>query len=176
MKKILTSVLLMVMLVMLIAPFVNAATSDSLADSLYSKLSAYGMTSAEKVKVERYLADNPVTDEQASAILAKADEAIAVMDAEGTKDIKELSKEAKNKIKSIAQEAASTIGLTLTFKVGGIVEVYKDGELIETATLSNSDKLVYTGNSVNVAFVITSVVAIALVATFVAKKRMTVGA
>ena len=46
---------------MVVAPFVNAATTETLADDLYAKLSAYGMTEADKVKVERYLADNPVT-------------------------------------------------------------------------------------------------------------------
>lgn len=176
MKKILTSVLLMVMLVMVVAPFVNAASSDSLADDLYAKLSAYGMTSAEKVKVERYLADNPVTDEQANTILGKADEAIAVMDAEGTKDISSLSKEAKDKIMAIAQEAASTVGLTLVFS-SGTVEVYKDGVLIEAATLSNGDKLVYTGSSINVSLIVAAVAVIALVTTtVVVRKRMTVGA
>lgn len=174
MKKLLTSVLLIVMLVMVVAPFVNAS-SETLADDLYAKLSAYGMTSAEKVKVERYLADNPVTDEQANTILAKADEAIAIMDAEGTKDISALSADAKNRVIAIAQEAASTIGLTLVFK-SGTVEVYKDGVLIETATLSNGDKLVYTGNNTNVFLVVASVAVIALATTVVVRKRMTVGA
>lgn len=175
MRKLLTSVLLIVMLVMVVAPFVNAATSDTLADDLYAKLSAYGMTSADKVKVERYLADNEVTDEQASAILAKADEAIAIMDAEGTKDVRELSADAKAKIKAIAQETASTIGLTLVF-TSGTVEVYKDGELIDTVTLSNSGKLAYTGNNINVLLVVASVAVIALATTVVVRKRMAIGA
>ena len=170
MKKLLTIVTLCVMLLMVVAPFVNAATNDTLADDLYAKLSAYGMTSSDKVKVERYLADNPVTDEQANAILAKADEAIAVMDAEGTKNIKELSTEAKNQIKSIAQEAASIIGLTLVFK-SGAVEVYKDGKLIETVTLSDSDKLAYTGNNINVFLVVASIAVIALATTVVVKRK-----
>ena len=174
MKKLLTSVLLIVMLVMVVAPFVNAS-SETLADDLYAKLSAYGMTSADKVKVERYLADNEVTDEQASAILAKADEAIAIMDAEGTKDVRELSADAKAKIKAIAQEAASTIGLTLVF-TSGTVEVYKDGELIDTVTLSNSGKLAYTGNNMNVLLVVASVAVIALATTVVVRKRMAMGA
>lgn len=174
MRKLLTSVLLIVMLVMVVAPFVNAS-SETLADDLYAKLSAYGMTSADKVKVERYLADNEVTDEQASAILAKADEAIAIMDAEGTKDVRELSADAKAKIKAIAQEAASTIGLTLVF-TSGTVEVYKDGELIDTVTLSNSGKLAYTGNNMNVLLVVASVAVIALATTVVVRKRMAMGA
>ena len=173
MKKLLTSVLLIVMLVMVVAPFVNAS-SETLADDLYAKLSAYGMTSADKVKVERYLADNEVTDEQASAILAKADEAIAIMDAEGTKDVRELSADAKAKIKAIAQETASTIGLTLVF-TSGTVEVYKDGELIDTVTLSNSGKLAYTGNNINVLLVVASVAVIALATTVVVRKRMALG-
>ena len=37
------------------------------------------MTSADKVKIERYLKENPVTDAQANEILTKADEAIRLI-------------------------------------------------------------------------------------------------
>lgn len=172
MKKTLTIAILMVMLVMLTLTGVNAATNSTLADELYAKLSAYGATSADKVKVERYLADNPVTDEQANAILVKADEAIAVMKAEGVTDYTKLSVDGKSKVKSIAQSAANSIGLTLTFKKG-MVEVYnKEGKLIETVTLSNSGKLAYTGNDTNMILVVSSVAVIALAVAIVAKKRI----
>ncbi len=177
MKKILISVMLIAVLAMVVAPFVNATTSNTLSDDLYAKLSAYGMTTSHKVRVERYLEENTVTDEQAQALMAKADEAVAVMDAEGTKNYSELSAEAKSKLKTIAQEAASTIGLTLVFK-SGEVEIYKDGKLIEVVTLSSSGtKLAYTGNTVNMVLVVVPVVAIALtIALVVRKRKTTVGA
>ena len=65
MKKILTVAITFVMVAM-IAISSYATTSSELADTLYNKGSKYGMTSADKVKIERYLADNPVTDEEAN--------------------------------------------------------------------------------------------------------------
>lgn len=172
MKKTLTIVALMVIVTMLTISGVNAATKATLADDLYTKLSAYGATEADKVKVERYIADNNVTDEQANTILAKADEAIAVMKAEGVTDVTKLSAESKSKIQAIAQDAASVIGLKLTFSKGK-VEIYNaEGKLVETVTLSNTGKLAYTGNNVNTILVVSSVAVIALAATVVAKKRL----
>lgn len=171
MKKTFSIAILFVMLVMLTLTGVQAATNSTLADDVYAKLAPYGATASDKVKIERYLADNPVTDEEASTIMAKVDEAIAVMDAEGVKDYTKLSTEAKNQVKSIAQSAANTVGLTLTFKKGS-VEVYnREGKLVETASVSSTGKLAYTGNNVNTILVVSSIAVIALAATVVAKKR-----
>ena len=76
----------------------------------------------------------------------------------------------KNQLKSKANEAASILGLTLTFK-SGTVEVYKNGKLIETLGVNNSGKLVYTGNNTNAILVVSSIVAVALTAGFVARKK-----
>ena len=172
MKKTLTIVALMVIVTMLTISGVNAVTSATLADELYAKLSAYGATAADKVKVERYLADNAVTDAQANEILAKADEVVALMQSEGVTDVTKLSAEAKNQVKAIAQSAASQINLTLTFSKGK-VEVYNaEGKLIETVTVSNTGKLAYTGNNVNTIVVVSSVAIIALAVAVVAKKTL----
>lgn len=171
MKKILTIAISFVMLVMLTLTGVQATTKSTLAEEVYAKLAPYGATQADKVKIERYLSDNSVTDEEANTIMTKVDEAIAVMDAEGIKDYTKLSEESKNKVKSIAQSAANTIGLTLTFQKG-TVEVYnKEGKLIETASIKNTGKLAYTGNNINTILVVSSIAVIALTATVVAKKR-----
>ena len=171
MKKTLSIAILFVMLVMLTFTGVQAATSKTLADDVYAKLAPYGATASDKVKIERYLADNPVTDAEATTVLAKVDEAIAVMDAEGVKDYTKLSATAKEQVKSIAQSAANTVGLTLTFKKG-TVEVYnKEGKLVETASIKSTGKLAYTGNNVNTVLVVSSIAVIALAATVVAKKR-----
>lgn len=171
MKKTLTIAILFVAIIMLATMGVNAATSATLADELYSKLSAYGLTSADKVKIERYLADNNVTDEQANTILAKADEGIAIMKDNGVKDVKKLSKESQNELKSIANEAATTVGLTLNFSSNGVKVYNAEGKLIETIT-STDGKLAYTGNSVNTVLVVASIAVIALAATVVTKKTL----
>ena len=128
------------------------------------------MTSADKVKVERYLSENTVTDEQANAIVAKADEAIAVMEAAGTTDYRKLTDAQKDQVKSIANSAADIIDVKLVFKKN-TVEIYNNaGKLIETIG-NNNGKLAYTGNNVNVVLT-TSVIAVIALAITVATKRI----
>lgn len=158
--------LLFVMLVMAFATVVNAATSAELPNLLYAKGEKYGMTSAEKVKIERYLSEYPVTE--ADAILAKADEAVAVMERAGVTDYDKLTKEQKEELKTIAKSAAEIIDVQLVFKTSS-VEIYKDGKLIETVT-ENNGKLAYTGNNLNVVLGVSIIAIIALVITVVAKR------
>lgn len=170
MKKSLLISILTAIIVMTCATLVNAATTATLADELYAKGKKYGMTSADKVKVERYLSENTVTDEQANAIVAKADEAIAVMEAAGTTDYSKLTDAQKDQVKSIANSAADIIDVKLVFKKN-TVEIYNNaGKLIETIG-NNNGKLAYTGNNVNVVLT-TSVIAVIALAITVATKRI----
>lgn len=169
MKKSLLISILTAVIVMACATLVNAATTATLADELYAKGKKYGMTSADKVKVERYLSENTVTDEQANAIVAKADEAIAVMEAAGTTDYSKLTDAQKDQVKSIANSAADIIDVKLVFKKN-TVEIYNNaGKLIETIG-NNNGKLAYTGNNVNVVLT-TSVIAVIALAITVATKE-----
>lgn len=169
MKKSLIISILVAIIVMAYATLVNAATTSTLADELYAKGEKYGMTTADKVKIERYLSENPVTEEQANSIIAKADEAIAVMDAAGTTNYDKLTTAQKDKIKSIATSAADIVDVKLVFKKG-TVEIYDNtGKLIETVG-QNNGKLAYTGNNVNVVLT-TSVIAIIALAITVVTKR-----
>lgn len=160
MKKTLTIALLAIITIMALATGVNAATSSTLADELYAKGSKYGMTSADKVKIERYLKENPVTDAQANEILAKADEAIAVMEKAGVTNYDKLTKAQKNEVKSIATEAAKIVDLKLVFNKKSV------------AIYNNDGKLAYTGNVVNVVVLATTVVALVAVSAVVARKRI----
>lgn len=169
MKKLLTISILAVMLVLMTITGVNATTNDNLADTLYNIGSKYGMTKSDKVKIERYLADNPVTESKANAIVAKANEAAKIMDEAGVTDFSKLSEDKKAEIKSIANQAASIVGVTLTYKSGS-VEIYKDGKLIETVT-NNNGKLAYTGNN-NIVLVVSSIAVIALASVAVARKKL----
>ena len=170
MKKSLLISILTAVIVMACATLVNATTTATLADELYAKGKKYGMTSADKVKVERYLSENTVTDEQANAIVAKADEAIAIMEAAGTTDYSKLTDAQKDQVKSIANSAADIIDVKLVFKKN-TVEIYNNaGKLIETIG-NNNGKLAYTGNNVNVVLT-TSVIAVIALAITVATKRI----
>lgn len=169
MKKILSIAILAIMALALLGGAVNAATTKTLADELYALGSKYGMTSADKVKIERYLADNPVTEEEANQIVGKAKEAVKIMEDYNTTKLADVKKADREKIKTIAIDAAKVVDLSVTFKPG-TAEIYKDGKVVETVTMNNG-KLAYTGNNVNIVLVVSSVAIIALATVFVARKK-----
>lgn len=169
MKRTISILILLVMAVMLLGGCVNATTNNTLADELYALGAKYGMTSADKVRIERYLSEYPATEEEANQIMAKAKETVAIMETAGKTNVSELSKEQRKQLKTIANEAANIIDVTLTFK-SGKVEIYKSGKLIETVKLENG-KLAYTGNNVNVVLVVSSLAIVALITGFVARKK-----
>lgn len=167
-NKMLAIALIVIMLMMTFATAVFATTSDELGSKLYAKGKKYGMTSADKVKIERFLSENPVTDAEADAILAKADEAIAIVEKSGVTDLSKLTTAQKNQLKEIAKSAAEIVNVTLVFKTSS-VEIYKDGKLIETVT-ANNGKLAYTGNNLNMILVVSTISIIALAITVAAKR------
>ncbi len=175
MKKLLTIALLFVMLTMVLVTVVNAATTDTIANELYAIGSKYGMKEAEKVKMEKYLHDYPLSDADCNRILALAQQADQIMKDNNTTSYKSLPSDVKAKLKSLAIEAADIAGVELDFKTDGI-DIYKNSTLIESITASTIGQLAYTGNNVNIAVVVSSVVAIAMVATVVVRKKLAVNA
>lgn len=171
MKKILTLAIIFIITIMATMTAVNAATSETLGDELYAIGSKYGMTASDKLKIERYLNDYPVTEDEANEILALAQQADKIMQEEG-KNYKDLSKAKKDELKELANKAANIAKVTLVFKTNS-VEIYKDGKLIETISSATTGKLAYTGNSSNIVLVISLIAVIALTATAitVAKKN-----
>ena len=170
MKKTLAGILLCIMLVTLLATTVSAVSTDEMIEKVYEMGVKYGLTSADKVKMERFFADNPVTEAQADQLVAKAEEAVAIMEEAGVTNVKELTTEQKNQLKTVANEAASIVGVSLVFKAGA-VEIYKDGQLVETIT-SNNGTLAYTGNTMNIVLVVSLVAIIALGSAVIARKRL----
>lgn len=168
MKK-LISILVLVIMIMGVCSITFATTSSKLADEIYAIGKNYGMTEANRVRIERYLKENPVSDEVADKVLAKIKEGAAIFDSAKAGKYSSLTSSQKNQIISIANETASLLGLTLKFKSHDI-EIYKNGKLIEVARYDGS-KLIYTGNNVNSILVVSSVVVIALVAGFAFRKK-----
>ncbi len=170
MKKTLIVSILMSIILFVGASVVSAATTETLADELYVKGKKYGMTTADKVRIERYLSENPVTDEQANQIMSKADEAVAVMENAGVTNYNKLTQDKKSELKAIAKETADIVDAKLVFKSGS-VEIYDaNGKLIETVA-QNNGKLAYTGNnSVNVVLTVSVIAMIALAITVGGKK------
>lgn len=176
MKKLATVTLLIVMLVGFLAGTVNAATESELLDYLSQEFTVGGETisisASDKVKIERYLNENEVTAEQADSIIAKVDEAIAVLEAAGETDLTKLSQEDKSKLVDIANSAASVLGLSVSYDASSkTISVYKDGVLIESTSIASGDELVQTGSTNYVYVAILAVVVIAIAAVVVKKVR-----
>ena len=171
MKKVLKIVFFVLLLIVVNMSSVKAVTSSQLADKLYSMGASYGITASQRVQMERYLSDNPVTEEEANSIVEKANEAIQIMDQAGIKDVTKLTSADKSKITQLAKEAASIVGVTLQFGSDS-VSIYKDGKLIDQITSSTaSGKLAYTGNNIYKILVVSSVVAVALIAIIYIKEK-----
>ena len=147
MKKIKIIVAMLIAIIIMGTANVFAATTNELINEVYSIGSKYGLTNSDKVKIERYLRDNPVTEAEADKLIEKAKEIDSIMQKAGTTDITKLSEEDKSKIKEIAEEAASILNL------------------IERG------KLAYTGNNNFMVYGIIAVAVIALATLLVVKKR-----
>lgn len=169
MKKMLVIPMIILMLVMV----ATTAFATTLADQLYSKGAAYGVTESHKKQMAEYFTNNPTTAEEDAYILAKADECIAIMDKAGVKDVTKLSESDLNTVKAKVQDAAKKIGLTVTF-TGTSFQVSKNGKTVgEFIVKSNSTgsattstkKFVYTGSNTTYALasVVTAVVALGAV-------------
>ena len=114
MKKVLTISILAVMLVLMVVTGVNAANNDNLAETLYNMGAKYGMTKSDKVKIERYLADYPVTESEANAIVAKAEEAVKVMEDAGVTDYGKLIETVSNNNGKLAYTGNNNIVLVVS--------------------------------------------------------------
>lgn len=169
MKKLLMIMSIIITVMLIGAINVKATSNTELINTVYNIGSKYGLTSADKVKIERYLADNPVTEQEADSLISKAEEIDAIMKEAGVTDPTKLSQADKDRIQSIANEAASILKVSLVIKNGN-VEIYKDGKLIENVSINNG-KLAYTGNNNYVIFGISAVAIVALVIVCIMKKR-----
>lgn len=127
------------------------------------------LSNGDIAKIERFLNSNEVTDEQASNIIAKCDQIIAVLDREGVSDVNKLSKDVKNEIFNLAKEAASIVGVTLSYdKANKEIVAYKGNEKIDAISLN--PYLKQTGTA-NVIAITTALVAILGAGTLVVRKR-----
>lgn len=127
------------------------------------------LSNGDIAKIERFLNSNEVTDEQASEIIAKCDQIIAVLNREGVKNVTKLSKNVKNEIFSLAKEAANIVGVTLSYdKANKEIVAYKGDKKIDAISLN--PYLKQTGTA-NVLAITMSVVAILGAGTLVLRKK-----
>ena len=175
MKKVLKVFILVAFIAILSTTVVNASAGDDLLAEL-SKTHTIGgkevtITAADKVRVERYLAEHEITEAQKDTVLAKFYAIIDIMNAEGVSDVAKISETKKKEAIKLAEEAAAALNLKLVADtVSNTIKVYDlNGKLIESAKVENG-KLVYTGNDSNI-YVVVSVVALIAVATVVIARK-----
>ena len=168
MKKMLSIAVLAIILLAAMVGSVSAATKSEVLEQIYSIGVKYGMTAADKVRLERYLNSSDVTESEANALVGKAQEVAAVFDKAGVTKYDNLTKAQKDEAKAIATEAAKLLDVTLVFKTKS-VDVYKLGKKIESVSETDG-KLAYTGNDVNVALIAGSIAVIALASVVLVKR------
>lgn len=168
MKKIILSTILFVIVALFATTMVHATTGAELPEAIYQKGAKYGVTQSHKVKMERYIAKHPATDEQANQVMAKVDEVVKVFENAGETNLANLSSADLKKIQDLATEAAAILDVKIVWK-GTTVDIYYNGEIEDT--LSFSPDMPNTGNEINGALVVSLVAVVALAAGLILRKK-----
>lgn len=167
MRKILVSIFVLVLVLTCFMTVANAATKDELIAAVSKTYTVAGkkvsLSNSDLVKVKRYVSENEISSENADAIIAKIDEAVNLMDKEGTSDPTKLSKSKKEELLNIAKEAASLAGASLTYDANNkSISIYKDGKLYDSVSLTSNYKFTQSGSNHMIYIIIATVAVIAI--------------
>lgn len=167
MKKTLKIVLIFAILLFCNVTVANAATNEEVIAYATKSFDVNGksvsLKAADKVKVQRYLEQNPVSAEEGEQIIAKINEGVNLLRTENVTDPSKLSSAKKQELLSIGQQAAKIAGAELTYDAqSNAVSIYKDGVLIDQAT--TTDALVQTGSETNYSYIVYAIAGVAVIA------------
>ena len=188
MKKITKVMLALVMAIVALTVFTtksNAMTANELKDYICNDKGINGtkliIRDADKVKFEKFFANNEMTDAQADQIKAIIDKGVALMNADGASEPNQLSSKAKKQeLLSYAQEAAAVMGLTVSYDATEErLDIYKNGVLYdslnwgvtESSKGSTESALVQTGSTNYVYIVVAGIMLIAGIMLVVSRKK-----
>ena len=188
MKKITKVMLALVMAIVALTVFTtksNAMTANELKDYICNDKGINGtkliIRDADKVKVEKFFANNEMTDAQADQIKAIIDKGVALMNADGASEPNQLSSKAKKQeVLSYAQEAAAVMGLTVSYDATEErLDIYKNGVLYdslnwgvtESSKGSTESALVQTGSTNYVYIVVAGIMLIAGIMLVISRKK-----
>lgn len=138
MKKVLSTMLIAVVALLMLSTVSKATTEKELEDYILSEKTIGGTTwvisNQDKAKVEKFFAENDITDEQATKVEAIGNKAIAYMNKIGASTPEEIkTKEQKQQLLAYAQEAATTLGLTVVYNTPAKrLDIYRNGTKIES--------------------------------------------
>ncbi len=176
--KRLVSIALVLMLLLGLATTVQAATpSEDLYAYVSKTFTIAGqevklLSDADLVKVERYLNENSITEDQYNTIKTQIDKVVAVMDAAGVTDVTKLTGTDEENVKSYVSVAAAALDLTVTYnaKDDSVTILDASGKVIEQTSTTSVHKLTQTG-ATHYGYVAVPVVAIIAVAIVAAYKK-----
>lgn len=166
MKKVLRIALIFAVLLFCNITVAKAATNEELiayaTKSFDVNGSSVSLKAADKVKLERYLKQYPVSESEADQIIAKINEGVALLREANVTDPTKLPKEKKQQLLSLGQQAAKIAGAELTYDAkSDAVSIYRDGVLVDQATTSGA--LVQTGSS-DYSYIVYAIAGVAVVA------------
>ena len=144
--------------------FVAISSVSAMSESeLQSKLSksytingvTYQATSAQKKDIERYFANNELSESDCDYISAKVDEIVAVVTESGVKNVKDLSSSYKNKITGILNDVAAKTGVKVTINNGNVAVYNKNSnEVAFEYSVNNADNsMIKRTGSANVLYI-----------------------
>ena len=175
MKKVVSFLVLILLVIAMLATTVSAMSSSELANKLYEMGKPYGATEAYKARLQKDLAAADLTDAKAEKVLAIAQKAVDLMKTENVKDYTKLTDAKKEEMKNLVKEAAEVLGFTVVFKTEGktpVIQILKGTKVVDEIPYNpDTDELLLadTGSN-NIALVVSSIVAVALVAGIAVKK------
>ena len=166
MKKVAKIVLVFAILLFCNVTVSKAATNQELIAYATKSFDVNGasvaLKAADKLKVKRYLEQNPVSETEADQIIGKIDEGVALLRAAGVTDPTKLSSSKKQELLSLGQQAVKIAGAELTYDAkSDAISIYKDGVLVDQAT--TSDALVQTGSD-NYSYIVYAIAGVAVIA------------
>ncbi len=179
MKKLQKILVLVAVLMLVLSVKAFAMSQSELIDYISKARSVNGMSfqlsSANKVKLERFFNENPVTEAQAEQIKSKVDETVSYMESTGATSLSTLTQTQKDTVISKANSAASVVGATISYSsTDKAVTVYdKNGKQVEALSVEDG-KLVQTGSS-NYQYVVipaVAIIAIAAVVFYINKRKV----
>lgn len=138
MKKLFSTMLIVVMAMFMLGTVSNATTKNELKDYMTTEKEIAGsrvvIREADKVKLERFFEQTEITDAQAQEIKDLIDSAIAFMAEDGANQPNAMSTKAKRQqLLGYAQKAAAILGLTVSYDATeSRLDVYRNGEFVDS--------------------------------------------
>ncbi len=172
-------------IIVLLAGSVFAVTANELVDQIYAKGAKYGITKADIAKMntdieKRIEANDEITDEEATAALAKVDAIVAILDAKGVESVKEgkekLTKDELLQIQTLAKEAGSAVGVVVSISVEGnkatitITDPVTGMTVLSKAVNPETGEIILASTGASIASAVVASVAVIAVAVVAAVK------